>query len=158
MYLKRKLYNLWFEKRIETETISAKAGSKQVLTQVLIFSFWVMATLRMIPCPISFLILKALYKGFQMMYCLFLNSFQKVIKRSKRIEWKPKGAKTYLCQYTKHSVFLMCLLSAKIQIVWENHSIYNQWLLILLPKKRPENDASTNVICFSFNTSRTIRK
>ena len=39
-----------------------------------------MATLSMMPCPISFLILNALYKGFQMRYHLFLKSFEKVVK------------------------------------------------------------------------------
>ena len=39
-----------------------------------------MATLRIMPRPVSFLNLKALYYGFHMSYHLFLNSVEKVVK------------------------------------------------------------------------------
>ena len=40
MYLKRKIFNLLPEKRIETERILAMGGSRQVLVQVVLFQFW----------------------------------------------------------------------------------------------------------------------
>ena len=86
MYLKRKVFNSWFDRRIEMGGILEMERSRQDLAQVVLFGLGVVVTLRMMPCPISFLIQKALYKVSQMRYCLLLNSFQKVIKKSKRFE------------------------------------------------------------------------
>ena len=46
----------------------------------------------------SFLIVKALYQCFQMIYILFLNTFQKFTIRSKSFELKPMGAKIHFDQ------------------------------------------------------------
>ena len=46
--------------------------SREVLAKVVLFQFWGHGHLQDDATPISFLILKALYKGFQMR-CLFLN-------------------------------------------------------------------------------------
>ena len=64
-----------FESNNETGRISIMKGSRQVLVKVMR-----VATLRMMPRPISLLILNALYKGFQMRYHFFQKFFGKMVK------------------------------------------------------------------------------
>ena len=45
----------------------------------------------MVPGPIFYLILKAQYQCFQMRYCLFMDSLDKVLKTVKMFSWKPTG-------------------------------------------------------------------
>ena len=75
MYLKRKVFNSWFDRRIEMGGILEMERSRQDLAQVVLFGLGGVVTLRMMPYPISFLILKALYKGFQIIYHLYLKYF-----------------------------------------------------------------------------------
>ena len=86
MYLKGKVFNSLFDKRIEMGRIFEMGRSRQDLAQVVLFGRGGVVTLGMMPCRISFLILNSLYKVSQIWYCLFLNLFQKVIKKSKRFE------------------------------------------------------------------------
>ena len=68
------------EKMYETRRISVMRGSTQVLVKVVLFQLRGRGHPQDDATPIFLLILNALYKGFQMRYHLFLNSFGMVTK------------------------------------------------------------------------------
>ena len=80
IYLKRKPYHPLFERSFAIGIIFTMKGSKQILVKVVLF--------QLIGCghpqgdaqPNFFLILKALYQGFQMRYHLFLKFVGKLVE------------------------------------------------------------------------------
>ena len=83
IYLKRKPYNVPFESNTETGRISVMRGSRPVLVKVVPFQLRGPGHPQDDTTPNFFLILKALCKGFQMRYHLFLNSIRKIVKTPK---------------------------------------------------------------------------
>ena len=83
VYLKRKPYNVLFESNTETGKISIMRGSKKVLVKLVLFQLRGTGHPQDDTNPHFFLILKALYQGFQIRYHLFLNSIRKMIKTTK---------------------------------------------------------------------------
>ena len=75
-----------------------------------------MAILRMMPCPISLLILNALYKGFQMRYHLFQKFFGKMVKIKETSFLSTRGM--YLsCHGCKHCQKLYWVQSKYLQCI-----------------------------------------
>ena len=69
-----------FERSFETGRISVMKGSRRVLVKVVLFQLTGCGLPQYGATPNSFLILNALYKGFQMRYHLFLKFFGKMVK------------------------------------------------------------------------------
>ena len=80
MYLKRKPYNLPFERSSETGRISDMKGSRQVPVKVVLFQLRWRGHLQADATPNLFADSKALYKGIQMRYHLFQKFFGKMVK------------------------------------------------------------------------------
>ena len=82
IYLKRNLQIIINESTYETGRSCIKRGLNKFYFKLILFQLsGIIATHRMMPCPVCLLILIALYYGFQI-YHLFMNFFWKVVQSS----------------------------------------------------------------------------
>ena len=84
-----------------------------------------MTTLRMMPRPISFLILKALYKGFQMRYHLFLTIFGKVVK-IKQTSFLLRKRLVSIAHHCK--IMYSCYRQRLIELCQKKSKEHNGWI------------------------------
>ena len=89
LYLKKEPLIVVIKSSFKTERIFFMAGSRWVLVNVVLFQLGGLGFPWMMPCPLSYLIQKAIYQSFEMRYYIFLSSLKKVVEVVKIFSWKP---------------------------------------------------------------------